>query len=110
MEILNKFNEDTDGQEKLLQRAKRKFENKVLELVAQKIAINQVELSTILVTLEMYVNNVISLFAKISDTLNFTKDIKAKIAKIDEDMKASAHQLSLDPSYSSTHFTRIRYL
>ena len=88
----------------------RKFENKVLELVAQKISINQVELSTILVTLETYVNNVVSLFAKLSDTSNFTKEIKDKLAKIDEDMKASAHQLSLDPSCSSTHFTRIRYL
>ena len=80
----------------------------MLELVAQKIVINQVELFTILVTLETYVNNVVSLFVKLSDTLNFTKDIKAKLSKIDEDMKASAHQLSFDPCCSSTHFTRIR--
>ena len=81
-----------------------------MKLVAQKIAIDQVELSTILATLESYVNNVVSLFVKISDTSNFTKDIKIKLSKIDEDMKASAHQLSLDPSCSFAHLTKIRYL
>ena len=68
------------------------------------------ELPTILVTLETYVNNFVSLFVKLSDTSNFTKDITIKLSKIDEDMKASAHQLSLDPSCISTHFTKIRYL
>ena len=33
-----------------------------------------------------------------------------KLSKIDEDMKASAHQLSLDPSHSFAHYTKIRYL
>ena len=73
VEFVHKYNEDTNGKEKILQRTKRKFENEVLELVAHKIAIDQVELSTILATLETYVNNVVSLFVKISDTSNFTK-------------------------------------
>ena len=81
-----------------------------MEQVAQNISIDQVELSTILATLETYVNNVVSLFFKLSDTSIFTKEIKDKLFKIDEDMNPSAHQLSLDPSHSSTHYTKIIYL
>ena len=40
----------------------------------------------------------------------FTKDIKDKLSKIDEDLKASAQKLQLDPSYSSTHYTKIIFL
>ena len=58
IEVVQKLNEDLNGQENFLQRAQRKFENKVLEQVAQKIAINQVEFSTILSQLETYINNV----------------------------------------------------
>ena len=49
--IVQKFNKDLNGQDKLLQRDERKFENRVLEQVAQKIAIDQVELSTIIIFL-----------------------------------------------------------
>lgn len=78
--------------------------------MAQKIAIDQVELSTILSTFEISVNNVVSLFVKLSDTSNLTKEIKNKLSQIDTDLKASAHRLSLDPSTSPTHFVKIRYL
>ena len=61
-----------------------KFENKVLEQVAQKIAINQVELSTILSSLETCENNVTSLFKKLYDTSIFTQEIKDKLSKIDD--------------------------
>ena len=37
--VVQKFNEDMNGKEKLLERAEIKFENKVLELVAHNIAI-----------------------------------------------------------------------
>ena len=63
-DIVHKFNEELDGHEKLLQRVERKFENRVLEQVAQRIAIDQVELATILGTLETSINNVVSLFVK----------------------------------------------
>ena len=99
-----------DGQEKLLQRAEKKFENKVLEQIAQKIAIHQVELSTSLSSLESTCNIVTILFGKLCDISIFTKDIKEKLAKIDEDMKASAQQLHLDPSSNSAHFSKIRFL
>ena len=59
VEIVHKFNEYLNGQEKLIQRVETKFENRVLEQVAQKIAINQVELSIILVSQETSVNNII---------------------------------------------------
>ena len=90
-----------------MQRAEKKFENKVLELVAQKISIHKVELSTILSSLETSCNNVTSLFSKLCDISIFTKEIKEKLSKIDEDLKASAHQLQLDPSYSSSYYTKI---
>lgn len=67
-------------------------------------------MSTSLATLETYVNNVVSLFVKLSDTSIFTKVIKDTLSKIDEDRKESAHQLSLDPSCSFSHFTKISYL
>ena len=82
-----------NGQEKILQRAERKFENQVLEQVAQKISIDQVEMSTIITSLETSISNVDSLFVKLSDKFIFRKDIKDKLSKIDADMKASAHRL-----------------
>lgn len=97
-EVLQKFNNDLNGQEKLLQRVEKKFENKILELIAQKISIHQVELSTILGSLETSCNNVSLLFDKLCDISIFTKEIKDKLLKIDEDLKASAQQLQLDPS------------
>ena len=66
--IVHKFNKDIDGQEILLHRAERKFENKVLENVAKKIVIDQVEMSTLVGTLKVVVNNVVSLFKKLCDT------------------------------------------
>lgn len=93
-----------------MQRVEKKFENKFLELIAQKISIYQVDLATILGSLETSCNNITSLFGKIHDTSNCTKEIKGKISKIDEDLKASAQQLQLDPSYNSTHYTKIRFL
>ena len=88
---VHKFNEDTDELEKLLMKYERKFENKVLENIAQKIEIDQVELSTLIYALEIFVNNVVSLFVKLSDSTNFTKEIKERLAKIDMDVKDSAN-------------------
>ena len=59
--------------------------------MAQKIIIDQVELSTILVNFENSINNVVFLFVKLSDTENFTKEIKDKLYKIDIDLKVSSH-------------------
>ena len=61
-EAVHKFNEDTSGQEKLIEKAENKFDNKVLEHIAQHIAIKQVELSTILGNFENSFNYVTSLF------------------------------------------------
>ena len=62
--------------------------NKVLEHIAQQIVI-QVELSTILVNLETSYSDVTSLFGKLCDVLEFTKEIKENLSKIDEDLKAT---------------------
>lgn len=78
--------------------------------MAQKIAINQVELSIVLVSLETSVKNVTSLFVKLCDTSIFTEGIKDKLSKIYEDMKKSSHQLPLDPSYTFAHYSKIRFL
>ena len=102
--IVHKFNEDTNGQDKLLMKVERKFENKVLENVAQKLAIDQVELSTLISALEIVVNNIVSLFVNLSDSTNFTKEIKEKMAKVDMDLKDNANQLALSPTPSSIHF------
>ena len=88
----------------------RKFENKVLEQVAQKIAIYQVDLSTILSSLETFANNVTSLFSNLCDTSIFTQEIKDKLSKIVEDLKESSHQVSLDSSYSFSHYSKIIFL
>ena len=56
--VIHKFNKDLNGHDKLLQRVERKFENKLLEEVMQKIAINKVEFYTTLVSLEKSINNV----------------------------------------------------
>ena len=81
-----------------------------MEQIAQKIAIHQLELSISLSSLETTYNNLSTLFGKLCDVSIFTKDIKEKLAKIDEDMKASAHQLQLDLSSSFAHFSKIRFL
>ena len=75
-EAVHKYNEDLDGQDKLLQKALKKFENKVLELIAQQIAIYQVELSTILGSLETSCISVSLIFGKLCDISIFTKEIK----------------------------------
>ena len=110
VEVVQKFDEDTNGQDKLVQKAEKKFDNKVLEHIIQQITIHQVELSTILGNLEASCSNVSSLFGKLCDVFEFTKEIKDKLSKIDEDLKVSAQQLQLDPSSSSTHFNKIRLL
>ena len=89
-EAIQKFNEDTDGQDKLVQKVEKKFENKVLEHISQQIAIYQVELSTFLGSMETTCTNVSSLFGKLCDVSNFTKELKDKLSKIGEDLKASA--------------------
>ncbi|GLJ28250.1 hypothetical protein SUGI_0555160 [Cryptomeria japonica] len=109
-EAVNRFNEDSSGEEKLIERTKKKFDNKVLEHIAQQIAIKQVELTTILAKLENSFNNVTSFFAKLCDVTEFTKGIRDQLNKIDDDLKASAQQLQLDPSSSSTHHSNIRFL
>ena len=81
-----------------------------MELIVEKIVIHQVDLSTILSSLETSCNNVTSLFGKLYDTSTFTNEIKDKLSKIDEDLKASAQQLQLDPSYNSAHYTKIIFL
>ena len=109
-EAVQKFYEDTGGQDKLVQKVEEKFDNKVLEHIAQQIAISQVVLSTILGPLETSCANVSSLFGKLCDVPNFTKEIKEKLSKIDEDLKASAQQLQLEPSSSFAHYKKLRFL
>ncbi|GLJ25533.1 hypothetical protein SUGI_0488990 [Cryptomeria japonica] len=109
-EAVNRFNEDSSGEEKLIERIEKKFDNKVLEHIAQQIAIKQVELTSILAKLENSFNNVTSFFAKLCDVTEFTKGIRDQLKKIDDDLKASAQQLQLDPSSSSTHHSNIRFL
>ena len=89
--FVQKFNEDGQGQDKLLQRVEKKFENKVLQNVASKIAIDQVELSTVIISLENTINNLIALFVKLNDTSNFIVEVKSKLNKIDSDLKTSAN-------------------
>lgn len=60
--------------------------------------------------LEASCTNVSSLFGKLCDVSKPTKEIKDKLSKIDEDLKASAQQLQLDPSSSFAHFQKIRFL
>ncbi|GLJ41042.1 hypothetical protein SUGI_0849690 [Cryptomeria japonica] len=109
-EVVNRFNEDSLGEEKLIERTEKKFDNKVLEHIAQQIAIKQVELTTSLAKLENSFNNVTSFFAKLCDVTEFTKGIRNQLKKVDDDLKASAQQLQLDPSSSSTHHSKIRVL
>ena len=73
-----------------MQKVENKFDNKVLEHIAQQIEIYQVELSTILGPLETSCTNVTLLFGKLCDVSNFSKEIGDKLSKIDEDLKASA--------------------
>ena len=109
-EAISKFNEDSSGQEKLIEKVEKKFDNKVLEHIAQQIAIQQLDLSSILTSLETSCTNVTSLFAKLFDIIEYTKEIKSKLNKIDEDLMASAKQLQLDSNSSSTHHMKIRFL
>ena len=74
-EAVQKFIEDSTRKEKLIENAEKNFDNKVLEYIAQHIAINQVELSTILANIENSFTNVTSLFAKLCDVTRFTKEI-----------------------------------
>jgi hypothetical protein len=72
VEIVHKYNTDAEGQEKLLLKVERKFEHKVLEKIAKRIAINQVELTNLITVLEGILANVIKLFGKLCDVPSFT--------------------------------------
>ena len=109
-EVVQKYNEDSSKQEKLIEKVERKFDSKVLEHIAQQIAIKQVELSTFLGNFENSFINTTSLFEKLCDVSGLTKDIKVKLNKIDMDMQSSASKMYANPSSSSSHHTRIRYL
>lgn len=103
VELVHKYQVDTEGQEKLLLKAERKFENKVLEKISKKIAINQVELTNLITVLERILAKIVKLFGKLSDVPNLTQDVKNKLQKIGEDFKGSVAQLALNPSTSSSH-------
>ena len=92
VDIVKKYNVDTNGQEKLHQEDERKFEHKVLENIAGKIVVNQVELSTLIQNLEVTLANVTKLFEKLCDIPSFAPNIKDKLQKIDGDLKASTGQ------------------
>ena len=109
-EAVQKFNEDSSRQEKLIEKAKKKFDNKVLEHIAQQIAIKQVELATFLANFENSFKNATSLFAKLCDVSRFTKEIKEKLNKIDNDMQESALAFQSDPSSSISHHSKMKYL
>lgn len=65
------------------------FENKVLELIAQQISIHQVEISTILGSLENSCISISLLFGKLFNISNIKNEIKENFSKIDEDLKES---------------------
>ena len=94
----------------MIEKAETKFDDKVLEHIAQKIAIKQVELSRFFRNFEYSFTNTTSLFAKLCDVSRFTKKIKVKINKIDTNMQSSASKIKMDPSSSSSHHSKIRYL
>ena len=109
-EAVQKFNDDSFGKEKLIEKAEKKFDNKVLGHIAQHIAIKQVELATFLGNFENSFKNAASLFAKLCDVSGFTEEIKRKLNKIDNDIQASASSLQADPSTSFSHHKKMKYL
>ena len=66
----------------MIEKAERKFDDKVLEHIAQQIAIKQVELSAFLGNFENSFTSAVSLFTKLCDVFRFTKEIKVKLNKI----------------------------
>ena len=109
-EAVQKFNEDSSGQEKLIEKAEKKFDNKVVEYIAQHIAIKPVELATFLGNFENSFKNAASLFAKLCDVSGFTKEIKEKLNKIDNDMQSSASSFQTDPASNIFHHSKMKYL
>ena len=67
----------------MIEKAEKKFDNKVLEHIAQQIAIKQVELATFLGNFENSFKNAASLFANLCDVFRFTKEIRDNLNKID---------------------------
>ena len=59
---------------------------------------------------ENYFKNATSLFAKNCDVSGFTKEIKDKLNKIDNDMQSSASSLQVNPSSSISHHSKMKYL
>ena len=67
-------------------------------------------MSSILSNIDSSYSNVTLIFAKLYNVAKFTKEIKGKLNKIDEDLKASGQKLQLEPSSSSAHHMKIRFL
>ncbi|WP_044909103.1 hypothetical protein, partial [[Clostridium] innocuum] len=102
-EAVNKFNENSSGTEKLIEHAEKKFNNKVLGHIAEKIGINQAGLLTILGNFEVTYSFVTTLFCKLCNIVEFTKEVKEKMSKVDKDMQSTFQELQLEPSSSSAH-------
>lgn len=94
----------------MLEKAKKKFDNKVLEHIAQQISINQAKLFAALTSIESSYSSISSFFVRICNVTKFSKEIKDRMNKIDEDLKASAQNLQHEPSSSSAHHMAIRLL
>ena len=82
----------------------------MLEHIAQQIIFKQVELATFLGNFKNSFKNAASLFAKLCDVSGFTKEIKEKLNKINNDMQASALSFQSNPSSSISHHSKIKYL
>lgn len=87
---------DVDAQAKLMEWVEKKFKNKAMEKATQTIAIQWVEISTMVMRLNPLVQNLISSFKKLSNIPHLTQEIKEKLQKIGEDMKQSVDQLTDD--------------
>ena len=94
----------------MIKKSESTFDDKVLEHIAQKIAMKQVELATFLGNFKNSFKNATSLFVKLCDVSGFTKEIKEKLKKIDNDMQSSASSLQVNPSSSISHHSKIKYL
>ena len=82
---------------------------KVLNKVSTDIAVKQVEISSLVTNLEEVVHNAHSLYKKLCNVEEFTKDNQDLIDKLQLDLKSTRHSLSMDASSNSIHFNRLTH-
>ena len=100
-------NEDHDTNEELVEWSEKKFQAKVNQKISNDIILGQVDLAKKLDRVKVVLGNIFSLYTKLCNFSNFTKETSQKILSMERNLKISSMQLPTNPTQSEKHFSQM---